>query len=75
LPLPKGIDQDEVLNAISPSKDIDGLHEKTKFMAATARGIKELLEFYKINLANKKVTVITDRNLLFGRRLYCTLRG
>jgi methylenetetrahydrofolate dehydrogenase (NADP+)/methenyltetrahydrofolate cyclohydrolase len=65
LPLPPHINSELVLNTISSKKDIDGLGCDTKFFPATARGIRELLKFYKINLAGKKVTVI-GRSKLVG---------
>ncbi len=64
LPLPAHLDRDYIINAIDSKKDIDGLTSKTKFLAATARGIKELLEFYKIELENKKVTMIGQSKLV-----------
>lgn len=76
LPLPIQIDSDEVIDAILPSKDIDGLtsynvkrwmngHENA-FMPATTRGIKELLEYYSIDLFGKKVTMV-GRSSLVGK--------
>lgn len=76
LPLPIHIDSDEVIDAILPSKDIDGLtsynvkrwmngHENA-FMPATTRGIKELLEHYSIDLFGKKVTIV-GRSSLVGK--------
>lgn len=66
LPLPVGFDSDKIINSISPLKDIDGLVPNTKYMPATARGIKELLQFYKIELKNKKVTVV-GRSKIVGK--------
>ncbi|MEK7463675.1 MAG: bifunctional 5,10-methylenetetrahydrofolate dehydrogenase/5,10-methenyltetrahydrofolate cyclohydrolase [Patescibacteria group bacterium] len=65
LPLPPQINSETVLNLIDPKKDIDGLNCDTKFLPATARGIKELIEFYKISLTGKKVTVL-GRSKLVG---------
>lgn len=65
LPLPPHINSEIVLNQINPKKDIDGLNCDTKFLPATARGIKELIKFYKIELAGKKVTVV-GRSKLVG---------
>lgn len=66
LPLPPRINSEIVLNLINPKKDIDGLNCATKFLPATARGIKELIKFYKIELAGKKVTVV-GRSKLVGK--------
>lgn len=70
LPLPEGLDRDLAIDAILPRKDADGLTPtNTKSGAvipATARGIRELLNHYKIGLARKKVTVI-GRSMLVGK--------
>ena len=65
LPLPPQINSETVLNLIDPKKDIDGLNCATKFLPATARGIRELIKFYKIELAGRKVTVL-GRSKLVG---------
>ena len=66
LPLPEHIDRATSIAAISPDKDVDGLTVGTVVTPATARGIGELLNFYKISLSGKKVTVI-GRSLLVGK--------
>jgi methylenetetrahydrofolate dehydrogenase (NADP+)/methenyltetrahydrofolate cyclohydrolase len=58
LPLPSNFDSLKIINSISIKKDADGLVENSKVIPATARGIKELLRFYKIRLAGKRVTVV-----------------
>lgn len=58
LPLPPHLDSLEIINSISVEKDADGLVQNSKVIPATARGIKELLRFYSIDLIGKKVTVI-----------------
>ena len=72
LPLPAHIDRDLVINTINPRKDVDALtavnigkwSEDKGIMPATARGVRELLDFYKISLRNKKVTVIGRSELV-----------
>lgn len=74
LPLPAGIDKNVIINAISPKKDVDGFHyENTgKFttnqnpyaIACTARGIKTLLDYYKIEIEGKYVVVIGRSNIV-----------
>ncbi len=76
LPLPLHIDADSVIECISREKDVDGLTSYNTKMAmdghenaiipATARGIKELLSFYNIDLFNKNVTVV-GRSMLVGK--------
>lgn len=56
LPLPKGIDTDEVLARIDPAKDVDGLTGRSKFLPATVRAVFTALEGFEI--AEKRVTII-----------------
>ncbi len=64
LPLPAHLDSEKIINNIDSKKDIDGLTNGSKFIPATARGIKELLKYYNIDLLNKKVTVVGRSNLV-----------
>ena len=76
LPLPVAIDRDQVIDTIDPGKDVDALTafsvkrwlegREDALMPATARGIRQLLEFYKISLFGRKVTVI-GRSMLVGK--------
>lgn len=74
LPLPATLLPERVINAIDPMKDIDGLTTaseelfrkgKPRFIPATARGIAELLEYYGIPIAGRKVAVL-GRSRLVG---------
>jgi methylenetetrahydrofolate dehydrogenase (NADP+)/methenyltetrahydrofolate cyclohydrolase len=65
LPLPSHLNTELILESVNPNKDVDGLTCDTKFMPATARGVKELFKFYKIELFNKKITVV-GRSKLVG---------
>jgi len=76
LPLPISIDRDRVIEAIDPKKDIDALTplnakhwleaREDAIFPATARGVRELLEYYKISLAGKHVVVV-GRSMLVGK--------
>ena len=81
LPLPQGIDTNEVLEAIDPAKDADGLHpvnlgklvmhqggEIRSPLPCTPNGIIELLVRHGVTLKGKKVAVI-GRGLTVGRPL------
>ena len=77
LPLPSGINTQEILEGIDPKKDADGLHPFNlgKLVAGykaplpcTPRGIVELIYHYKIPLAGAEVVVI-GRGLTVGRPL------
>ncbi len=73
LPLPDGFVPNELLEAIDPQKDVDGLNSVnlgrlTKglpgIFPATAEGIVNLLRYYQIELTGKKVTIIGQSNLV-----------
>jgi methylenetetrahydrofolate dehydrogenase (NADP+)/methenyltetrahydrofolate cyclohydrolase len=67
LPLPKKYDTKKILNAIPLEKDVDGLNPKNNLITpATARGVMDLLFYYKINLKNKKVSVV-GKSYLVGK--------
>lgn len=63
LPIPDHLNKKELLDAIDPVKDVDGLG-RGRHIPATARGIKELMAFYNISLKNKKVVVIGRSDLV-----------
>ncbi len=67
LPLPKHIDEQKVLMAVDPDKDVDGFHPTNvgkltlnlpTFISATPFGILELLERYQVETSGKDVVVI-----------------
>ncbi|OHA16329.1 MAG: hypothetical protein A2830_00285 [Candidatus Taylorbacteria bacterium RIFCSPHIGHO2_01_FULL_44_110] len=75
LPLPADIDRATIIEAIDPTKDVDGLtstnYDKLlsgdtfAIVPATARGVKELLAYYLISLKGKRVAVV-GRSRLVG---------
>ena len=75
LPLPKHIDEEKVLMAIDPHKDVDGFHptnfgkmalDMESFIPATPYGIMELLRRYQIDISGKHGVVI-GRSHIVGR--------
>ena len=75
LPLPKHIDEQKILMAVHPDKDVDGFHpmnvgkmalDVPTFLPATPFGIMELLERYKVETSGKNVVVI-GRSHIVGR--------
>tara|TARA_R110001632_G_scaffold66891_2_gene157309 strand:- start:25005 stop:25880 length:876 start_codon:yes stop_codon:yes gene_type:complete len=67
LPLPKHIDEQKVIMAVNPDKDVDGFHPTNvgkmalnlpTFISATPFGILELLERYNVETSGKHVVVI-----------------
>lgn len=75
LPLPSHIDEEKVLLAVDPEKDVDGFHpanfgrmalEMESFIPATPFGIMELLKRYKVDTQGKHAVVI-GRSHIVGR--------
>jgi methylenetetrahydrofolate dehydrogenase (NADP+)/methenyltetrahydrofolate cyclohydrolase len=67
LPLPKHIDEQKVLMAVNPNKDVDGFHPTNvgkmalnlpTFISATPFGILELLDRYHIETSGKHAVII-----------------
>ncbi len=76
-PLPKHLNEDEVMETIAPEKDVDGLNPlnvgyletgKDGFAPCTAMGVISLLDFYDINLEGMSALVI-GRSRLVGKPL------
>ena len=75
LPLPKHIDEQKILLAIDPNKDVDGFHPTNfgkmalnmrTFIPATPYGIIELIKRYGIETSGKH-TVVIGRSHIVGR--------
>jgi methylenetetrahydrofolate dehydrogenase (NADP+)/methenyltetrahydrofolate cyclohydrolase len=75
LPLPSHIDQQSVIERISPAKDVDGLHpynagrlasDDPRFIPCTPLGIMELLARYGVETEGRRAVVV-GRSILVGR--------
>jgi len=73
LPMPKHINEDKIIDAISPQKDVDGFHPisvgnlvigKDTFAPCTPAGIQELLIRYGIETKGRHVVVLGRSNLV-----------
>lgn len=73
LPLPKQIDEDAVIQAIDPKKDVDGFHPQSVgalcigqpgFVSCTPAGIIQLLKRSNIEIAGKECVVIGRSNIV-----------
>ncbi len=73
LPLPRHIDEQKVIEAILPEKDVDGFHPSNVgrqsiglpcFHSATPAGIVELLRRYGISTRGKNVVIIGRSNIV-----------
>jgi methylenetetrahydrofolate dehydrogenase (NADP+)/methenyltetrahydrofolate cyclohydrolase len=81
LPLPKRIDGERVIEAISPAKDVDGYHPENmgllfsgrpRFSSCTPTGIMTLLAEYKVPVAGARA-VIAGRSIDVGRPMAALL--
>ena len=73
LPLPKHIDEEKILLAIDPKKDVDGFHPmnlgrlfvgKPEMIPCTPYGIMKMFEAYDIDLTGKRAVVIGRCNIV-----------
>lgn len=77
MPLPEGVDRREVLAAIAPEKDVDGLTPASYgrlaqgldfegFRPCTGLGVVKMLEYYRVPIAGRRVAVV-GAGLVAGR--------
>ncbi len=77
LPLPKHLDEKEVMHRIAPEKDVDGfgpdalgrlMLDEPGFVACTPHGVMKMLDAYGIELKGKRA-VIVGRSIIVGKPL------
>ncbi|MEX1073655.1 MAG: bifunctional methylenetetrahydrofolate dehydrogenase/methenyltetrahydrofolate cyclohydrolase FolD [Burkholderiales bacterium] len=77
LPLPRGVNAERVLAAVSPAKDVDGFHAdnlglllrgRPRFVPCTPAGVVRLLEHAGVPLAGRRAVVI-GRSSVVGKPL------
>ena len=73
LPLPKHIDEQAVINAINPDKDVDAFHPFNvghimigdyTYLPCTPAGVMEILKYYNISVKGKKCVIIGRSNIV-----------
>lgn len=74
LPLPKHINEDKILSAIPPEKDVDGFHTENigklwggkncDIVACTPAGVMEMLNYYNIDVEGKNCVVVGRSNIV-----------
>ena len=73
LPIPKHIDEDRIIQAISPNKDVDGFHPQSVgrlsigqkgFVSCTPAGIVQLLKRYNISMEGKECVIVGRSNIV-----------
>lgn len=84
LPLPKGLDDNAVIEAISPLKDVDAFHKQNvgrimigdyDFLPCTPAGIMEMLHAYDISVDGKNCVVIGRSNIVGKPMAQCLLKA
>jgi methylenetetrahydrofolate dehydrogenase (NADP+)/methenyltetrahydrofolate cyclohydrolase len=73
LPLPRGVDEQRVLRAVDPRKDVDGFHPDNlgllmlgtpRFVACTPQGCMRLIAHAGVNPAGKRALVVGRSNIV-----------
>jgi methylenetetrahydrofolate dehydrogenase (NADP+)/methenyltetrahydrofolate cyclohydrolase len=73
LPLPRHINENNIIEAIDPSKDVDGFHPVnigkmalglSSYLPATPSGILQLIEYYKIETSGRHCVIIGRSNIV-----------
>ena len=73
LPLPKGLDEKAVIEAIDPNKDVDAFHPVNvgrimigdyDFLPCTPAGVMEMLAYYNIDISGKECVIIGRSNIV-----------
>ena len=73
LPLPKHINEEKVINSISPQKDVDAFHPSNvgkimignySFLPCTPAGVMTLLDFYNIDISGKECVIVGRSNIV-----------
>lgn len=81
-PLPKHIDEDLIMSAINPKKDVDCMHplnlerifegDMSGFAPGTPKAAMEILKYYDVELEGKDVVVV-NRSMVVGKPLVMML--
>ena len=83
LPLPKHLDEEQIILRIKPQKDVDAFHPynvgritigNPKFLPCTPAGIMEMLKYYNISVEGKECVVIGRSNIV-GKPMAMLLLG
>tara|TARA_B110000116_G_scaffold90863_1_gene79081 strand:+ start:207 stop:1085 length:879 start_codon:yes stop_codon:yes gene_type:complete len=81
LPLPNHLNEETILNAVNPTKDVDGFHPMNvgklligspSFIPCTPQGCLEILKYYDIPVQSKHVVIIGRSNIV-GKPLMALL--
>jgi len=84
LPLPKGIDDRAVIEAIHPDKDVDGFHyanmgalviDESRYPPCTPYGVMKMLEYENIRVEGKHVVIVGRSNIVGKPQAMLMLRA
>ncbi|MBK5201546.1 MAG: bifunctional methylenetetrahydrofolate dehydrogenase/methenyltetrahydrofolate cyclohydrolase FolD [Spirochaetaceae bacterium] len=73
MPLPNGLDEQKVIEAINPNKDVDGFHPINVgklligldcFVSCTPNGVLSILDYYNISTIGKHVVILGRSNIV-----------
>ncbi len=73
MPLPKGFDEQKVIETITPDKDVDGFHPINVgkllagldcFVSCTPNGVLSILDYYKLETEGKHAVIIGRSNIV-----------
>jgi methylenetetrahydrofolate dehydrogenase (NADP+) / methenyltetrahydrofolate cyclohydrolase len=73
LPLPNHLNENQVIQRISPDKDVDGFHPVSvgklvlghdTFISCTPAGVMEILKFYKMDPSGKHIVIVGRSNIV-----------
>ncbi len=73
LPLPKGLDDRAVIEAIHPDKDVDGFHyanmgalviDESRYPPCTPYGVMKMLEYENVRVEGKHVVIVGRSNIV-----------
>ncbi len=64
LPIPEAAATDEIVSAIAPAKDVDGLSPHSRFHSATAMAVLQLLKYYDVTLDSTSIVVVGHGRLV-----------
>lgn len=58
LPVPNDLEADQIVNAVAPAKDVDGLARDSRYVSPMVDSVQSLINYYQIDLNDKSVALI-----------------
>lgn len=73
LPLPKNLNTQKIINAVSNKKDVDGFRQNTRVLSPVYGAIFESLKYARVNPKNKTIAILSN-SATFGKPLQAILK-